>query len=202
MSNRIDLTGNKYNMLTVIDFSHKVGRKSYWNCLCECGKSTTVRSDCLKDSNTKSCGCLNLKPTVTRHNESRTKLYGVWSQMKTRCLKEYHTEYSNYGGRGISVCKEWLDYENFRDWANSNGYNKGLTIDRINVNGNYEPNNCRWISNELQQLNKRTNVILNYEDKSMTIKEWSNHFNLNYMKLYNALRKVDYNLEEALALII
>lgn len=185
-------------MLEVIEFSHKVGRKSYWKCKCECGNYTTVRSDCLKDGNTKSCGCLNYKPTRVKHNETKTKLYGVWSGMKTRCAKSYHYHYHLYGGRGIKVCDEWLDYETFRDWALLNGYKEGLSIDRIDVNGDYCPDNCRWVTMQEQQHNKRTNIELTYNGETMNIRKWADKLGVTYNLLYGRLRKYNYDIEKAI----
>lgn len=128
----------------------------------------------------KSCGCLinhNLK-----HGMYKTKLYNVWYGIKRRCLHKNDPHYENYGARGISVCDEWKDdFLAFYNWAIENGYdeNKKLSIDRINVNGNYEPNNCRWVTMKTQQNNRRNNHRITYKGETKTLQQWAEHFNFN-----------------------
>ena len=149
-----DLTGQVFGRLTVESFSHMNGKHSYWNCRCECGNIHIVRSDCLKGGLVKSCGCLNREPRGITHGQSKTKLYHVWAGIKQRCNNPNANHYDRYGGRGITYCKEWEKYEPFYTWAMNNGYQEGLTIDRIDNDGNYEPTNCRWITIAEQQRNK------------------------------------------------
>lgn len=154
-----DLTGKKFGRLTVIKY---LGA-SKWLCICECGNEKAISQDCLVRRGTKSCGCLQREAAArvgTRHGGSKTRLYRVWQSMKTRCTHPSHRSYKNYGGRGIKVCDEWLDFAEFEKWALSSGYMpdapKGVcTLDRIDVDGNYEPSNCRWVSVKEQNLNKR-----------------------------------------------
>ena len=153
----IDITGNKYNMLTVIKFNHsnKKSRKSYWLCKCECGNEKVICGNSLKTGNVKSCGCL-LKRGNTKHGLKHTRLYDILCGMKRRCYNPNQPCYKNYGARGIKVCDEWLnDPKAFYDWSITHGYKDDLTIDRINVNGNYEPSNCKWVSIKEQGRNKR-----------------------------------------------
>jgi len=162
-----DLTGMKFNRLTVIekDYKNKSGR-SCWKCICDCGNETIVRSDILKDGRVKSCGCLhdsNAK-TMSKNNVTHGlsykghhhRIYNIWATMKQRCYNPNATKYENYGGRGITICDEWkIDVINFYNWAIANDYSENLSIDRINSNGNYEPSNCRWVTMKVQQNNRR-----------------------------------------------
>lgn len=176
-----DLTGQRFGKLTVIEYvgKNKIGQ-SMWLCRCDCGNLTTVNSSNMKRGVTKSCGCYRsqtssdrLRKRSVKHNLSTTKLYSVWRDMKQRCNNPKSTAYKYYGGRGIRVCKEWNDSaKTFYDWAMANGYREGLTIDRINVNGDYEPNNCRWATMKQQVQNRRVS-LLTYNGETHTYDEWS-----------------------------
>lgn len=167
MHNFIDLTGQRFGRLVVIERTTNKGDHPSWLCRCDCGGEKIVRGSDLKSGHTQSCGCLH-KEVVTSileqrtnkhtHGKSRTRLYRIWSAMKSRCFDKKRECFKHYGGRGIAVCIEWKDnFQSFHDWAMANGYEEHLTIDRIDVNGNYEPSNCRWITLEQQQTN-RTNT--------------------------------------------
>lgn len=162
MSKFQDLTGQKFGRLTVLKFSHRGKfRQSFWVCKCDCGSILIVRAGDLKNGHTKSCTCIQ-KEKVSKinfkHGMNKTKMHNSWRGMRERCLNKNHTHYKNYGGRGITVCDEWNDADNgfinFYNWAMNNGYKEGLTIERINVNGNYEPSNCTWIPLSEQNKNK------------------------------------------------
>lgn len=166
-----DLSGIRFGLLVAKNhFSTKSSnrKRTKWVCLCDCGNSVVVTGSNLTSGHTKSCGCLNSKKTsernkviMVKHGGSNDRLYGVWRSMKKRCNNTNDKRYKDYGGRGIKVCEEWeKDYSAFKKWAYENGYDENAeygccTIDRINVNGNYCPENCRWISNLEQQKNKR-----------------------------------------------
>lgn len=160
MSSLSDLKGKRFGRLEVISYVGADSRgRSKWLCKCDCGKEITARVDSLKRGDTKSCGCYHAEEVAKysrTHGLSRNRLYSVWSNMKNRCMCPTSRRFKDYGGRGISVCQEWTNsFLSFYEWAMESGYRQGLTIDRIDVDGNYEPSNCRWITNEEQQRNKR-----------------------------------------------
>lgn len=192
-----DLTGQKFGRLTVIerveDHVKPSGRRAtQWLCKCDCGNKIIVRASNLKSGHTNSCGCLNkerVKETSTKHRMSHSRIYNIWSHMKQRCLDKNSNDYNDYGGRGINVCNEWLEFEPFCKWSTENGYNDSLTIDRINVNGNYEPSNCRWVSMKTQQNNKRNNNYITYDGKTQTLTQWSEELNINYDTLNSRISR-------------
>ena len=159
MSSIINLTGKHFGKLTVIKRVNNIGKRVTWHCQCDCGKIRNVMSTNLICGKTSSCGCIRnakTKETNTKHGLKNTRLYNIWVNMKQRCYNSNNPKYPIYGGRGIKICDDWKNYFfSFYNWAISNGYKENLTIDRMNVNGNYEPNNCRWITNQEQQKNRR-----------------------------------------------
>lgn len=188
MAKRNDMTGRKFGRLTVIKRapSAKSGNIR-WFCSCECGNETIVYGSHLRNGNTKSCGCLEREvkgKTASKHNMSGSRLYNIWSWMKRRCNDENISDYHNYGGRGISYCNEWEEFEPFHDWVLKNGYSDNLTIDRIDVNGNYKPSNCRWVDMKIQANNTRKNVRVTIEGVTKTIPEWSEVSGVNVNTLW------------------
>lgn len=177
----IDMTGKKINMLTVVYKAPSRNGRTMWHCKCDCGNEVEVWYEHLKKGQ-YSCGCYKNKrisERLTKHGKTNTKLFKNWRHMRERCYKQGHKSYKDYGGRGIIVCKEWNDdFMNFYNWAMANGYDENAdfmqcTLDRINVNGNYEPSNCRWISIKEQCNNRRNNRYLEYRGEKHTIAEWS-----------------------------
>ena len=171
----------------------EVSRCVIWECICECGNIVEVKSNSLTTGNTKSCGCLQ-KDRATKSNKSRiihgkcdTKLYRTWTHMKDRCLNSNDKSYDDYGGRGIKIYGKWLEFKNFYKWAIKSGYGVGLTIERIDVNGNYCPENCTWATRKEQNNNKRDNVILEHKGKKKTLAEWADEIGMNYNTLYNRI---------------
>lgn len=160
---RLHLEGERYGKLVVMEEAESIYSKTgkmirRWKCKCDCGNITIVRHGDLRNGSTVSCGCYNYEKesAAKTHGYSRTKLGNVFEGMKQRCNNPKNKNYEKYGGRGIKICTEWLnDPKKFFDWAIKNGYKEGLSIDRIDVNGNYEPDNCRWADNETQCLNQR-----------------------------------------------
>ena len=155
-----DLTGQKFGRLTVVERAENTPQgKARWLCKCECGGTTVATKSDLDLGKVKSCGCLRKETTaelgrIASHNGTGTRLYRIWSSMKQRCKYEHHKCFFRYGGRGITVCNTWEEnFAAFRDWALENGYADNLTLDRIDVNGNYEPSNCRWVTMKTQQNN-------------------------------------------------
>lgn len=172
-----DLVGQRFGRLTVIRRVESKDRNSAWLCMCDCGNYTTVIAPNLKSGKSKSCGCRTTESIVARsttHGESQTRLYRIWKAMKDRCYRKGNIGYARYGGRGITVCDEWLqEYVAFRDWAMSHGYNDSLTIDRIDNDKGYSPDNCRWVNASEQNLNKRNNHSVTYQGKTQTITQWA-----------------------------
>ena len=165
---KIDMTGQTFGKLKVIAESHERyimtnGKEVVWICKCECGKIVHIRGSQLRNGHHKSCGCFKgeyCRKTQLRHGWSGTHLHSIWSSMKQRCNNPNDPKYSDYGGRGISVCKEWNDsFETFKNWAIANGYEDGkghdCSIDRVDNDGNYEPGNCRWTTAKVQANNQR-----------------------------------------------
>jgi hypothetical protein len=130
-------------------------RRRHLECLCVCGGVKISSIDNLKSGKINNCGC-----DSNQHGGTKTKLYGVWHRIRQSCLDKNHVSYKNYGGRGISFCAEWDEFTSFRDWALSSGYAEGLSIDRIDNNGNYTPENCRWATFKQQARNKRNNILI------------------------------------------
>lgn len=189
----IDLTGERFGRLFVIERSGSTKQgKATWRCVCNCGKEVIVTGSNLRTGNTRSCGCYNLEMTSTAnatHGMSRTRLFNIWNKMRSRCNRKDDTNYKHYGGRGIKVCQEWNDdFASFMQWALSNGYQNNLSIDRIDVNGNYEPSNCRWASAKQQSNNRRSNHIILYNGESHTVAEWSEIKGIPYSYITKRLR--------------
>lgn len=197
-----DLTGMHFGRLIAVKRAENKSHQVRWLCRCSCGKQVVVSKSSLRNGCTKSCGCLNKEKTIERnttHNESRTRLYKIWAGMKRRCKHIKDKNYKLYGGRGIKVCEEWLnDFVAFRDWALTNGYADKLTLDRIDVNGNYEPSNCRWATTLEQANNKRNNHTVTFNGETRSIREWAILLGVNYGSLRSRIQR-GWSVERAFA---
>lgn len=200
-----DLTGKTFNRLTVIKRAEVEKKEVYYLCKCTCGNEKIIRGKDLKYNKIKSCGCLNKEKTTernTKHSLRHTRIYRIWLLMKNRCLNSKYYLFKNYGGRGITVCNEWKnDFVKFYDWSMNNGYNDTLTIDRIDVNGNYEPSNCRWATKLQQQRNTTRLRKITYKNETHCISEWAEILGLEYNTLYHRFRRNNYS-EDVLKRVI
>ena len=155
----IDLAGKQFGRLKVIERAETVNKRTKWLCECDCGNEIIAEAYNLKSGHTQSCGCLQSEAASCAnktHGMTRTRLYRIWNCMHNRCYRKSYHAFKHYGGRGIVVCDEWLhDFQAFYDWAIANGYKDDLSIDRIDPNKNYSPDNCRWATMAEQNKNKR-----------------------------------------------
>lgn len=178
MSKLFDLTGMRFGRLVVLhrDFECKKD-ETRWICKCDCGAVKSINGISLKTGRTKSCGCLQAELVSKRcriYEDSDKRLRSIWRGMKERCFRKENISYPLYGGRGITVCEEWAkSFMAFREWALKNGYAENLSIDRTDSNGNYCPENCRWVTAKEQSNNTRRNVFITYKEKTMTVSEWA-----------------------------
>lgn len=157
--------GQTFERLTVLRILEERSNRGHilTECQCICGNKTIVPLSSIKSGHTRSCGCLEAEGNNYAHRLSGTRIYKIWKGIKTRCYNQNHHTYAYYGARGIRMCDEWYnDFMSFYTWSMENGYNDSLSIDRINPNGHYEPNNCRWVTQKEQQYNKQNSITVNY----------------------------------------
>lgn len=205
--NNPDFIGQRFGRLTVIGIEHNDNKKQprwIWRCKCDCGNETHVRADYVYHKHSASCGCAvhDNKPNL-KHGESKTRLYHIWksihsrcSPVKNKCNAQCHYR---YGGRGIRVCEEWDDYENFARWARENGYREDLTIERINNDGNYCPENCRWASVREQTWNRRTTRYVTYQGRNMALAEACKIANAPYKTVFSRIEYQGWSFEKAIS---
>lgn len=199
MSKKYKLENQRFGRLLVL---YENGRNEkgqvLWHCKCDCGNEKDVITSVLVGERVKSCGCLGEENKQHLGNISRkygeamkgTRLYSIWTSMKNRCNNPNNSKYKNYGGRGIKVCEEWVhEFAKFRAWALENDYSDVLTLDRINVNGNYEPSNCRWATIKEQAWNKQNTIYITYNNEKRTLIDWSERLNINYNTIRRRYKK-------------
>lgn len=191
-----DLTGKRFGRLIVLQRAQNLVSKSgrnyiRWMCQCNCGNICTVLGDNLKYGRTLSCGCYkkeHLSSLKSTHGQTDSRLYGVWQSMKARCYNAHSTHYDRYGGRGISLCDEWKNsFQTFSDWATQNGYRDGLSIERIDNDGDYTPDNCRWATMKEQANNRESNVRIAYRGEEHTATEWAAIVHISAKTLFSRI---------------
>ena len=191
----IDLTGQKFGRLEVKEFAGKnKWRGSLWSCVCDCGNLTIVEGNHLKNGATKSCGCLHNEQVAERNTihgrakrGSTSREYCSWGNMMGRCYNPNHNYYKDYGGRGIKVCPRWHKFENF--YKDMGDCPEDLTLDRKDNNGDYEPSNCRWATNEEQANNRRDNHWIEYNGETKNVTQWAKHLGIHVSVLYSRLSR-------------
>lgn len=209
MSNFIDLTGQRFGRLTVISRAeNNAQNKAMWNVRCDCGVEKVVSRANLRNGTIVSCGCYARDLHKQQHlkhggskGKKRTRLYVIWCDIRQRCYRKSAIDYERYGGRGITVCGDWVGdngYKNFSDWAISNGYEKNLTIDRIDNNSGYSPDNCRWVTMVEQANNRRNNHLVEFNGKKQTISQWSREIGISKTALYHRITDLGWSIEKAL----
>lgn len=194
-SGKYDLTGKIFGDLYVIKYSESLDKdnRRIWECKClKCGEIVYKTSNILNN-------CINRCEKQLKEYSNKSKyLRTTFYHMKSRCYKENDSKYKWYGARGIKICNEWLNnIDDFINWSLSNGYKRGLEIDRINNDGDYEPNNCRWVNREVQVNNRRNNVVIEYNGKIKNLKQWCCELNLPYKLTYQRIKRDGFSIEEA-----
>ena len=193
---KIDLTGKRFGFLTVLNCGGHRNNKIVWHCKCKCGNEVIRDTYYLTHAENPSCGCLHyskISESNKTHGMSNTRLYKIWEAMKRRCNSPKAERYHRYGGRGIKYCKEWEQFLPFYQWALNSGYSNELSIDRIDVNGNYEPGNCRWVTMKEQQNNTSQNRIVKYKGETMSISKFSESIHRPYSAVYQELTKLHWS---------
>ena len=195
----IDITGQRFGKLIALEptpIQKDKRRYYYWKCKCDCGNECYIEGSSLRSGHAKSCGCI-----VHKHGMAKTRLYAVWNHMKQRCCNPKNKCYETYGARGIKVCDEWSSPNNgfvaFRDWAIKNGYRDDLTIERIDVNRGYSPDNCKWIPMIEQAFNKTTTLRLEIDGEIKTIRELSDEYGITQKCLRNRITRYGMTAKDA-----
>lgn len=197
-----DLTGQVFGRLTVLEYDHTENGRTFWKCQCSCGNVKVIRRAALTQGTTVSCGCYckeRVKESTTTHGYSNTRLYTIWQGIKNRCTKPTDHNWKYYGGRGITICDEWKDdFVPFYEWAISAGYTDRTTIDRIDNNKGYSPDNCRWTTPVVQGSNKRNNHRVTYQGETKTVMEWVRTLGISKTTLLRRLQQHNGDMEAAL----
>lgn len=188
-----NITGEKFWKLTALNFEYRDNNyRHFWKFRCDCGNEIIARKNAVISGNTTQCKKCSINARarkISTHGYARTRLYREWAGIIQRCENPKSTSYNRYGELGITVCDEWHKFENFANWSINNGYSDDLTIDRIDIFGNYEPSNCRWVSNLEQANNKSTNTFIKINEETHTIAEWARIYGMKYHTLYDRIKK-------------
>lgn len=192
MGRPIDLTGQRFGRLVVLSENGRShSGKKRWLCQCDCGNQTCVVAGDLRSGRTRSCGCLHkesAKIKATKHGKRYSRLYRIWCSIKRRTCVKTDSGYSKYGGRGIGICDEWKQsFESFSEWSLLNGYSDDLTIDRIDNEKGYSPENCRWTTEDVQSRNKRNNVWITYRGETHVLSDWAKLTGLSFTTIRHRL---------------
>ena len=200
MGKPLDLTGERFGRLVVLnrEGSNK-WNKVTWLCHCDCGRYKVIVGTSLQSGNTKSCGCLHdeqIRELFTTHGERHSREYSAWCSMKGRCKNPNNKDYKHYGARGIKICNEWFnDFSVFL--RNMGRCPEGLTLERIDNNGNYEPGNCKWATPREQALNRRDNILLTYSGKTQSAIEWAEDLGVKYSTFLAYVTHLKHSMQEA-----
>lgn len=201
MAERKNENGNRYGRLVVLEYAGTNGHNALWRCRCDCGNECVKLGIELRSGHTRSCGCLHKEQLAERSRKYKVvaprRLYQTWHGMIERCENKNARYYCNYGGRGISVCKEWHDFEEFASWALNNGYTNDLTIDRIDNDGNYCPKNCKWSTKIEQENNKRTNRKVEMDGKVLNLCKWCEIYGISRDTVQSRLR-LGWSIDDAI----
>jgi len=206
MPKKINLAGRRFGRLVVLhDTGERKNREVVWHCLCDCGNEVNVVGHDLTSGRTTSCGCYKRERVAeanTVHGMAQRgkqhPMYNTWARMIQRCENPNDKPYKYYGGRGITVCEEWHNSAIFIDWALANGWQKGLTLDRIDNDGNYEPSNCHWVTRKEQARNRRSNRRITFNGKTQTLAQWAEELNIKDKILWNRINRYHWPIERAL----
>jgi hypothetical protein len=202
MGKFIDLTGQRFGRVVALKPAGRNKQQNViWSCICDCGKTAIVSQSnlvrALKGVNV-SCGCFkkeNARKLLTTHGLSKdelgkqSRLYGIWADMKRRCLNPDREEFQNYGGRGIGFCEGWSEYKPFYEWAMANGYRDDLTLERRDNNKGYSPDNCKWATMKEQKNNTRRNHLITYDGRTMTLTAWAGSLGMKVNTLWLRIKK-------------
>ena len=190
--NLVDLTGKRFGRLMVVRYEKRIKKFWYWLCVCDCGNETVVSASNLKSNHTKSCGSYKEEKSREKKKTSKPHYASLrikWDSMKARCLNQNSQDYHRYGGRGISICEEWMDFEKFYEWSIKSGFEEKLTIERKDVNGNYEPSNCEYTTRKEQARNRRNSKTVIFFGKEKLVCELAEETGIKYATLQARIKR-------------
>jgi hypothetical protein len=209
-NNSEEILGTRFGRLVVVGFQKKKppNRGWSWVCRCDCGNTHIASPNDIRNGKIKSCGCYHREASKKRAQKfendvySNKRLYSIYNGIKKRCYSCNEPRYRDYGARGIIMCDIWIDkecgFDNFVTWSNANGYDDTKSIDRIDVNGNYEPSNCRWISMKEQNLNKRCTKWVDYNGEHIQLKILCDRYKLKYDAIHNRIYNLGWSVNDAI----